>query len=167
MGVLSLSKNSISAINKRTRRNGKKNIDIIVHVGIGHNRHCISGVGIGLCIRGRKKRSTCTKLITATVVDMQRESVGVGDSSASAEVRLKSWFPVYEYAVDGAKQRVKALIGTAQPERMVGETVELFVNPDRANEFYCPTEKRLWIQNVFIVVGVVCICLAGIMGAVL
>lgn len=42
MGVLSLSKNSISAINKRTRRNGKKNIDIIVHVGIGHNRHCIS-----------------------------------------------------------------------------------------------------------------------------
>ena len=121
------------------------------------------GVGIGLCIRGRKKRSTCTKLVTATVV----ESVGVGDSSASGEVRLKSWFPVYEYAVDGAKQRVKALIGTAQPERMVGETVELFVNPDRANEFYCPTEKRLWIQNVFIVVGVVCICLAGIMGAVL
>ena len=98
---------------------------------------------------------------------MQRESVGVGDSSASGEVRLKSWFPVYEYAVDGAKQRVKALIGTAQPERMVGETVELFVNPDRTNEFYCPTEKRLWIQNVFIVVGVVCICLAGIMGAVL
>ena len=138
-----MSKNSISAINKRTRRNGKKNIDIIVHVGIGH------------------------KLVTATVVDMQRESGGVGDSSASGEVRLKSWFPVYEYAVDGAKQRVKALIGTAQPERMVGETVELFVNPDRANEFYCPTEKRLWIQNVFIVVGVVCICLAGIMGAVL
>jgi len=125
------------------------------------------GVGIGLCIRGRKKRSTCTKLVTATVVDMQRESGGVGDSSASGEVRLKSWFPVYEYAVDGAKQRVKALIGTAQPERMVGETVELFVNPDRPNEFYCPTEKRLWIQNVFIVVGVVCICLAGIMGAVL
>ena len=107
------------------------------------------GVGIGLCIRGRKKRSTCTKLVTATVVDMQRESVGGGDSSASGEVRLKSWFPVYEYAVDGAKQRVKALIGTAQPERMVGETVELFVNPGRANEFYCPTEKRSCIQNVF------------------
>ena len=34
MGVLSLSKNSISAINERTRGNGKKNIDIIVHVSI-------------------------------------------------------------------------------------------------------------------------------------
>lgn len=124
-------------------------------------------MALGLDCAYEDGRSTCTKLVTATVVDMQRESVGVGDSSASGEVRLKSWFPVYEYAVDGAKQRVKALIGTAQPERMVGETVELFVNPDRANEFYCPTEKRLWIQNVFIVVGVVCICLAGIMGAVL
>ena len=154
MGVLSLSKNSISAINKRTRRNGKKNIDSIVRVGIGHNRHCISWRwDWTVHIRGRKKRSTCTKLVPATVVDMQRESVGVGDSSASGEVRLKSWFPVYEYTVDGAKQRVKALIGTTQPERTVGETVELFVNPDRANEFYCPTEKRLWIQNVFIVVG--------------
>ena len=29
------------------------------------------GVGIGLRIRGRKKRSTCTKLITATVVDSE------------------------------------------------------------------------------------------------
>lgn len=93
------------------------------------------GVGIGLCIRGRKKRSTCTKLVTATVVDMQRESGGVGDSSASGEVRLKSWFPVYEYTVDGVKQRAKVLIGTVQPERQVGETVELFVNPGRANEF--------------------------------
>ena len=61
----------------------------------------------------------------------------------------------------------RAFIGTAKPEVEVGQAVELFVNPDRANEFYCPTEKRLWIQNVFIVVGVVCICLAGIMGAVL
>ena len=125
------------------------------------------GVGIGLCIRGRKKRSTCTKPVTATVVDMQRENVGVGDSSVSGETRLKSWSPVYEYTVDGVKQRVKALIGTAQPERRVGETVELFVNPDRTNEFYCPTEKRLWIQNVFIVVGAVCLCLAGITGTVL
>ena len=125
------------------------------------------GVGIGLCIRGRKRRSTCTKLVTATVVDMQRECVGVGDSSASGEVRLKSWFPVYEYAVDGAKQRVKALIGTAQPERMVGETVELFVNPDHIEEFYCPTEKTSCIQKVFIGVGAVCLCLAVIMVGIL
>lgn len=55
--------------------------------------------------------------------------------SASGEVRLKSWFPVYEYTVDGVKQRAKVLIGTVQPERQVGETVELFVNPGRANEF--------------------------------
>lgn len=41
MGLLSLSKDSSSAINKRIRRNVKKNINIIVHVGVRHNRHCI------------------------------------------------------------------------------------------------------------------------------
>ena len=82
-------------------------------------------------------------------------------------MRLKSWFLVYEYTVDGVKQRAKVLIGTVQPERQVGETVELFVNPGRTDEFYCPTEKRSCIQNVFIVAGVVCLCLAGIMGTVL
>lgn len=167
MGLLPLSKNSISAIKKGTMKVEKRTLILLFMLVLGILGIAFLGVGIGLCIRGRKKRNTCTKPVTATVVDMQRESIGVGDSSASGEVRLKSWFPVYEYTVDGVKLRAKALIGTAQPERMVGETVELFVNPDRANEFYCPTEKRLWIQNVFIVVGVVCICLAGIMGAVL
>lgn len=167
MGVLPLSKNSISAIKKGTMKVEKRTLILLFMLVLGILGIAFLGVGIGLCIRGRKKRNTCTKPVTATVVDMQRESIGVGDSSASGEVRLKSWFPVYEYTVDGVKLRAKALIGTAQPERQVGETVELFVNPDRTNEFYCPTEKRSCIQNVFIVVGVVCICLAGIMGAVL
>ena len=125
------------------------------------------GVGIGLCIRGRKKRSTCTKLVTATVVDMQRESGGVGDSSASGEVRLKSWFPVYEYTIGGVRQRAKAFVGTAKPEVEIGQAVELFVNPDRTDEFYCPTEKISCIQKVFTGVGVACLCLAVIMVAIL
>ena len=167
MGLLSLSKDPISAIKKGTRKVEKRTSILLFMLVLGIIGIAFLGVGIGLCIRGRKKRNTCTKPVTATVVDMQRESIGVGDSSASGEVRLKSWFPVYEYTVGGVKQRAKALIGTAQPERQVGETVELFVNPDRTNEFYCPTEKRSCFQNVFIGVGVVCLCLAGIMGTVL
>ena len=167
MGLLSLSKDPTSAIKKGTRKVEKRTLILLFMLVLGIIGIAFLGVGIGLCIRWRKKRSTCTRPVTATVVDMQRESIGVGDSAASGEARLKSWFPVYEYTVDGVKQRVKARIGTAQPERQVGETVELFVNPGRTNEFYCPTEKRSCIQNVFIGVGAVCLCLAGIMGTVL
>ena len=118
-------------------------------------------IGIGLHVRGRKKRNICTLPVTATVVDLRRERVGVDDFSASGEAALKSWFPIYEYTVGGVTQRAKAFIGTAKPEVEVGQAVELFVNPDRTDEFYCPTEK------VFIGVGAVCLCLAVIMVGIL
>ena len=80
---------------------------------------------------------------------------------------MKSWFPVYEYMIDGVKQKVRARVGTAKPEVNVGQAVELFVNPDRIDEFYCPAEKISSIQKVFTGVGVACLCLAVIMGVIL
>ena len=124
-------------------------------------------IGIGLRARGRKKRSICTRLVTAVVVDLRRERVGVDDFSVSGEAVMKSWFPVYEYMIDGVKQRVQARVGTAKPEENVGQAVEIFVNPDRIDEFYCPTEKISCIQKVFTGVGVACLCLAVIMGVIL
>ena len=124
-------------------------------------------IGIGLHVRERKKRNTCTLPVTATVVDLRRERVGVDDFSASGEAALKSWFPIYEYTAGGVTQRAKAVIGTAKPEVEVGQAVELFVNPDRIEEFYCPTEKASCIQKVFIGVGAVCLCLAVIMVGIL
>ena len=74
--------------------------------------------------------------------------------------------PGYEYMIDGVKQKVRARVGTAKPEVNVGQTVELFVNPDRIDEFYCPNEKISCIQKVFAGVGVACLGLAVIMGAI-
>lgn len=80
---------------------------------------------------------------------------------------MKSWFPFYEYMIDSVKQKVRARVGTAKPEVNVGQAVELYVNPDRTDEFYCPTEKISCIQKVFTGVGVACLCLAVIMGVIL
>ena len=87
--------------------------------------------------------------------------------AASGEARLKSWFPVYEYTMDGVKHRVKAFVGTAKPEVKVGQTVELFVDPNCADDFYSPAEKMSCIQKVFVGVGTVCLCLTVIMLATL
>ncbi len=123
------------------------------------------GVGIGLYARGRKKARACTQPVTATVADLRKESVGVGNYSADGEAQLKSWFPVYEYTIGGVTHRVKAFLGTAKPEVEIGQAVELLVNPDRTDEFYCPAEKTFPIQNVFIGVGVLCLCLTAIIAA--
>ena len=68
--------------------------------------------------------------------------------------------------IDGVKQKVRARVGTAKLEVNVGQAVELFVNPDRTDEFYCPTEKISCIQKVFTGVGVACLCLAVIIGVI-
>ena len=119
-------------------------------------------------IGGReKKENICTLPVTATVVDLRRERVGVDDFSASGEAALKSWFPIYEYTVGGVTQRAKAFIGTAKPEVEVGQAVELFVNPDHIEEFYCPTEKASCIQKVLSSGAADPVCLAVIMVGIL
>ena len=53
-------------------------------------------IGIGLHVGGRKKRNICTLPVTATVVDLRRERVGVDDFSASGEAAFKSMIQIYE-----------------------------------------------------------------------
>ena len=52
---------------------------------IGIAFFCIS---IGLHARGQRKRSICTRPVTAIVVDLQRERVGVDDFSVSGEAEI-------------------------------------------------------------------------------
>ncbi|MEI3518509.1 MAG: hypothetical protein V8R14_03470 [Clostridia bacterium] len=75
--------------------------------------------------------------------------MGVDDFAVSGEAALKSWFPVYEYTIGGVRQRAKAFVGTAKPEVEIGQAVELFVNPDRIDEFYCPAEKISAFKSVY------------------
>ena len=62
---------------------------------------------------------------------------------------------------------VAGISAKRQPTKVGAVKSELFVNPDRTDEFYCPTEKISCIQKVFIGVGVACLCLAVIMGVIL
>ena len=108
---------------------------LIFYTGMGYTGVTFLCIGID-CEDG--KRNICTLPVTATVVDLRRERVGVDDFSTSGEAALKSWFPIYEYTVGGVTQRAKAFIGAAKPEVEVGQAVELFVNPDHIGEFLLP-----------------------------
>ena len=82
-------------------------------------------------------------------------------------IGVMSWFPVYEYIVNGTVKRNQAFAGTAKPEVPIGQKVALYVNPERPDEFYCPDEKKVPVQKVFAGVGVLCVSIAVILGVVL
>ena len=61
----------------------------------------------------------------------------------------------------------KAFVGTAKPEVSIGQKVEIFVNPNNADEFYFPLEKDTKIAKIFAAVGAIILILAIILQKVL
>ena len=80
---------------------------------------------------------------------------------------MMSWFPVYEYSVHGTVLRKRASVGTVRPEVSVGQKVNLCVNLNRPDEFYCPADKSALVRKVFIGVGALCVSVALVLGVVL
>lgn len=122
-------------------------------------------IGIGLYFVNKRKYSVCTQPITATVIDVRKETIN-NSSSTEYEPKITSWFPVYEYVVRGITLKKKAFVGTAKPEVTVGEQVSIFINPNNPEEFYCPSEKRMLLQKIFMGIGVGLIFLALIFGII-
>lgn len=98
-------------------------------------------IGIGLHIGYKKKQNSCTQKIIATVIDIRQEEI-LDTSFNYMEPRIKSWFPIYEYFLNGIKFRKKAFVGTPKPEVKIGEKVPIWVDPDNPKLFFCPSEKR-------------------------
>ena len=48
----------------------------------------------------------------------------------------------------------------------MGEKVSIFINPNNPEEFYCPGEKRMLLQKIFMGVGIGLIVLALILGSI-
>lgn len=119
-------------------------------------------IGIGLYFANKRKYSACTQPVFATVIDIRKETLN-NSSFTEFEPKIASWFPVYEYAVNGITFKNKAFVGTAKPEVTVGETVSILVNPDDPEEFFWPSGKRKKLQFIFTAVGTGLICLALIL----
>ena len=113
-------------------------------------------IGTALYAREKRKRASCTQQVIASVTDIQHRAIGASGYTDADEVKMMSWFPVYEYSVHGTVLRKRASVGTVRPEVSVG--------PD---EFYSPADKSAFVRKVFIGVGALCVSVALVLGVVL
>ena len=124
-------------------------------------------IGTALYARGKRKRASCTQQVIASVTDIQHRAIGASGYTDADEVKMMSWFPVYEYSVHGTVLRKRASEGTVRPEVSVGQKVNLYVNPNHPDEFYSPADKSAFVRKVFIGVGALCVSVALVLGVVL
>lgn len=82
-------------------------------------------IRIGLYFANKRKYFVCTQAVIATIIDIQKETIN-NSSSTEYEAKIASWFPIYEYVINGITIRKKAFVGTAKPEVTVGEKVSIF-----------------------------------------
>lgn len=110
-----------------------------------------TGVSIGVERASDRKRSDCTVHIYAKVVDIQKKRVGgrrIGD------MPVISWFPVYEYKVDGVDYRKVSAVGTSKPEVEIGQTVDIYYNPAVPQDFYVGGSATGQMAVIFRAIGI-------------
>jgi hypothetical protein len=111
--------------------------------------------GIFMCVSvemrssNEKKKQSCKELTRAVVVDMKQES----STSNIDSVATFSWYPIYEYTVNGQTIRKKSYFGQSKQIFYPGQEIELYYNPNDYNEFYVPKEKAEGFVNIFKIIG--------------
>ena len=115
--------------------------------------------GVGKKIKEKKK--LCTNKIVARVIKMTKgcieESIGIEHS------RLKSWFPGYEYTINGQLVRVNSNFGQEQKIFQPGQEVDLYYNPNNYHMFFVPEERIDRLPKIMGVVGtILSMCTIGL-----
>lgn len=120
---------------------------------------CLVGVIFGLIggfmlYHRRQKERTCTMYTSATVTDVVRRR-----HHSTNGYRSTYFHPVFSYYVGGQEIVTESHFGSSKPKFTVGQTVELFYDPDRPERYYVPEET---VGNLlgWIFVGVCGVCLA-------
>ncbi len=130
-------------------------IFLILKYGFGGIGIIFICVAIGLIISNKRKRGVCTQPVPAVVVNIERM-----DSTSTDGIRMVSWFPIFEYWYGGISIQKRSSMGSAHQDFYIGQRVQLYLNPQNPNEFYCPLEKRGVLQGTFLGVGCVLVVIA-------
>ncbi len=86
-------------------------------------------VGLLMVIGGIRLKGNCTQRVNAVVVDME-EKVDEDEDGTSV-----SYYPVFEYIVDGVPYRVQSSFGSSGRRYGIGQEVTLMYNPDNPHQF--------------------------------
>ena len=121
--------------------------------------------GLFLHLKIKKNQRNCITKIPAVVADVMYDSVS-GTWHTGDAVGTFSYFPVYEYAINGKIFRKRAFVGTAKPEVQKGDRLFLLINPDNPDEYFCPSEKFKQIKIIFLGIGIGLISLAIILSLI-
>lgn len=120
-------------------------------------------VGIGVLIIGglflRREsnlRKVCTRQVNGQVIDVIREvseeTERDKDTGRTTTRKTEHYYPVYSYLADGREIIRKSSTGTNRSRFSKGESVTVFYNPDKVEQYYVLEDKASSRFGIIIIV---------------
>lgn len=96
----------------------------------------------------QEKKEKCVSETTATIIEIKKEEMRTSDGYSY------TWYPVYEYIVDGQQMTIKSNIGNGETHFEKGQQVTLYYNPYNPEEIYVPEENAESLMVFFKIMGI-------------
>jgi hypothetical protein len=116
-------------------------------------------VGLWFYKRHRDLKSVCTAHTTAQVIEMKREEeikIETDDDGNTTKRTSVSYYPIFQYMVNGNNIEVRSSVGTGRPRFIEGQAVNVLYNPNKPEQFYVVEDKVAGNFGIyFIIFGLV------------
>ena len=117
-------------------------------------------IGIGLTINRKKKKEHCTQTTTGKVLSNAREVNREREYDRKPTTTM-TYYPVYEYYVEGNRVEKRSSYGSSSPRFYEGQEITICYNPENPNEHYIEGDLiGSVIGIIFTAVGAVSIIVA-------
>ena len=95
--------------------------------------------GIFIIVSRQIKKSHCIELTKGKIIDIVRQKNREIATAGTREIDRNvttSFYPVYEYTVNGNTYVKRSSSGSSTPTFFIGQEVDIHYNPENANEYY-------------------------------
>jgi len=110
-------------------------------------------VGIFLVKSYNHKKEICTVKAEATVIENRKIKTTRRSGKNHRKKTSTGYAPVYSYKYEGTEYTLKSSTSTNPPLFDVGETVEIYINPDNPKEIFVPRDKTEYIVGMIFSIG--------------
>lgn len=117
---------------------------------------------IALVLKIRKEQETCRANAPATLVGYEKKEVTEYDTETNTSHIRVTYFPIYEYTVNGETRRAQTGNGTGKMPIAIGSSVTLYYDAGDTDKFYVVEEHEGQKKTAIVIFFVGLIC-AGLM----
>jgi hypothetical protein len=130
---------------------------IIILVGLA-----IVLIGFWFHKRHQNLKSVCTMQTTGKVISMERRVEFHTETGSSRKRKSVSYYPVFQYLVDGKSIEKKSTVGTSRPRFTEGQDINISFNPNNSEQFYVAEDKAAARFDIYFMIFGVAVLIIGI-----